>query len=86
MKIVGTVSAFAVLMASITALFYLIYFEPGSSSPLTKPDGATLIESRSTIPEHYPSLKEKSDMMAANEHKTLMYAIKTIHDPSKNAQ
>jgi len=33
-----------------------------------------------------PILEKKSDAMAATERKTLMYAIKTIHDPFNNAQ
>jgi hypothetical protein len=36
MRIFGTVSAFAVLLACIAALCYLIYLEPGSSSPQKK--------------------------------------------------
>ena len=52
---VGTVSAFAVLMAGITALFDLIYLEPGSFSPQKKPGVATGIETRSSISEQYPS-------------------------------
>jgi len=90
MRIVGIVSAFAVLMASITALFYLMYLEPGHFSPQEKPAIATVTEMRSSIPEQYPSvnttLEKKSDAMAASERKTLMYAIKTIHDPFNNAQ
>ena len=172
MRIVGTVAAFAVLMAAITAL--LMYLEPGSSSPQKRPGIATVIEMRSSIPEQYPSvndlcqndlggpnhsiyidnaikrtlrdpdsfkfisatlwsqdfasygprawicqaeyrsknasggyglpkevgiifdadgcrilnpiLEKKSDAMAVSERKTLMYAIKTIHDPFNNAQ
>jgi hypothetical protein len=33
-----------------------------------------------------PPLENKSDALAAGEHKTLMYAIKRIHDPYNNAQ
>ena len=33
-----------------------------------------------------PRLEKKSDTLAASEHKTLMYAIKRIHDPYNNAQ
>jgi hypothetical protein len=33
-----------------------------------------------------PPLEKKSDAVAAGEHKTLMYAIKRIHDPYNNAQ
>jgi hypothetical protein len=32
-----------------------------------------------------PRLEKKSDALAAGEHKTLMYAIKRIHDPYDNA-
>ena len=118
MRTVGSVSAFAVLMASITALCYLMYFEPGSSSSQKKPGVATVIETRSSIPEQYPSvndlrqndgvspnhsfpidsaikrtledpdpISEKEPIaMTASERKTLMYAIKTIHDPLNNTQ
>jgi hypothetical protein len=118
MRTVGSVSAFAVLMASITALCYLTYFEPGSSSSQTKPGVATVIETRSSIPEQYlsvndlrqndgvspnhsfpidgaikrtlgdpDSISEKEPVaMTASERKTLMYAIKTMHDPFNNAQ
>jgi hypothetical protein len=51
MKIVKTVSAFAVLMAGITALLYLTYFEPCSSSPQKRPGVATVIETQSSIPD-----------------------------------
>jgi hypothetical protein len=86
MRIIQTVSAFVVLMASITALFYLMYPGPRSSSPQKKPGVATVIGTRSSIPELYPILEKKSDSMAASERKTLMYAIKTIHDPLNKAQ
>jgi hypothetical protein len=33
-----------------------------------------------------PRLEKESDGLAASEHKTLMYAIKRIHDPYNNAQ
>jgi hypothetical protein len=85
MRIFGTVSAFAVLTACIAALCYLIYLEPGSSSPQKKPDVATAIEAPPSIPEQYPILEKKSDATAASEHKTLMYAVKTIHEPFNNA-
>jgi hypothetical protein len=161
------------LMGSITAFFYLVYLESGSSSPQKKPGVATVIETRSSIREQYPSvndlrqndavgqnhsfcidsaikrtlrdqdsfefisatlwtpdsiyapkawicqaeyrsknafggyglpeevgiifdadgcrvlspiLEKKSDAMAASERKTLMYAIKIIHDPFNNAR
>jgi hypothetical protein len=47
MRIVKTVSAFALLMAGITALLYFIYFELGSSSPQERPGVATVIETLS---------------------------------------
>jgi hypothetical protein len=88
MRSVKTVSAVAVLMAGITALLYLIYFEPGSSSPQKRPSVATVIETRSSIPDQYPSVNDlrQTDRMAASERKMMMYAIKTIHDPLNNAQ
>jgi hypothetical protein len=33
-----------------------------------------------------PILEKKADEMAASERQTLMYAIKTIHDPFSNTQ
>jgi hypothetical protein len=33
-----------------------------------------------------PPSEKKSDALAAGEHRTLMYAIKRIHDPCNNAQ
>jgi len=36
--------------------------------------------------DRVPILEKKSDILDANEHRTLMYAIKTIDDPFKNAQ
>ena len=93
MRIVGIVSACAILMASITALLYLTYLEPGSASPQKEPGIGTVIGTRSSAifdadgsPVLNPILEKKSDAMAASERKTLMYAIKTIHDPSTNAQ
>jgi hypothetical protein len=167
----------SVLMAviiSMTALFYLAYFEPGPFSRHKKQETATVIELPSSTPEQYPTanelrqddgeaqnhslcidsaikrtlrdpasynfisatlwtqdfagygpkawicqaeyrsrnpfggyglpeevdiifdaescrvlnptLKKKSDAMAANERKTLMYAIKRIHDPLNNTE
>ena len=92
MRIVGKVSACAILMASITTLLYLRYLEPGSSSPQKKPGVATVIGTRSSIIFDAdgrvlnPILEKTPDAMATSERKTLMYAIKTIHDPSNNAQ
>ena len=84
MRIVGSASVLTALTASITALFYLVYFEPGPSSRQRKQETSTVVETRSSIPEQYPS--PKSDAMAASERKTLMYTIKRIHDPFNDAQ
>ena len=174
MRIVRCASVLIAVTVSITTLFYLVYFEPGPSSRQKKQETATVIETRSIIPEQYPTandlrqddgvapnhslcidsaikrtlrdpdsyificatlwtrdfasygprawicqaeyrsrnafggydlpeeidiifdaegcrvlnppLEKKSDALAAGEHKTLMYAIKRIHDPYNNAQ
>ena len=174
MRIVGFASVLTAVTVSITTLFYLVYFEPGPSSRRKKQEPATVIETRSIIPEQYPTandlrqddgvapnhslcidsaikrtlgdpdsykfisatlwtqdfasygpkawicqveyrsrnafdgyglpeeveiifdaegcrvlnppLEKKYDALAAGEHKTLMYAIKRIHDPHNNAQ
>jgi hypothetical protein len=171
-RIVGCASGLTAVTVSMTALFYLVYFEPGPSSREKKQETATVIEARSGIPEQYPTandlrqddevapnhslwidsaikktlrdpdsykfisatlwtqdfasygpkawicqaeyrsrsafdglpeeidiifdaegcrvlnppLEKKSDALAAGEHRTLMYAIKRIHDPCNNAQ
>jgi hypothetical protein len=173
-RIVGCTSVLTAVTVSITTLFYLVYFERGPSSRQKEQGPATVIETRSFIPEQYPTandlrqyggvapnyslcidsaikrtlrdpdsykfisatlwtqdfasygpkawicqaeyrsrnafdgyglpeeadiifdaegcrvlnplLEKKSDALAADEHKTLMYAIKRIHDPYNNAQ
>jgi len=87
MRIVGTVSASVVLMAGITA--FVLYLERGSSSPQKNPGVVTVIGTRSSMnakDDRVPILEKKSDTLDANEHRTLMYAIKTIDDPFNNAQ
>jgi hypothetical protein len=174
MRIVACASVLSAVTVSITALFYLVYFGPGRSSREKERATATVIETRSIIPEQYPTandlrqddgvapnhslcidsaikrtlrdpdsykfisatlwtqdfasygpkawmcqaeyrsrkafdeyglpeqvdiifdaegcrvlnppLEKKSDALAAGEHRTLMYAIKRIHDPYNNAQ
>jgi hypothetical protein len=84
MRIVKTVSAFAVLMASLTALLYLIYFEPGSSSPQKRPGVATVIETQSSIPDQYPSVNDlrQNDAMGPHHAFCIDGAIKrTLRDP-----
>ncbi len=84
MRIVGRVSSFAVLTASLTALFYLVYFEPGPSSRQKKQDAANVIETRSSIPEQYPSANDlHQDMGFGSNHSFYIdSAIKrTLRDP-----
>jgi hypothetical protein len=83
-RIVGCASVLTAVTVSITTLFYLVYFEPGPSSRERKQETATVIKPRSGIPEQYPTAND--DALAAGEHKTLMYAVKRIHDPYHNAQ
>ena len=92
MRIVATVSASVVLMASITAL-YVLYLERGSSSSQKNPAVVTVIGTRSSMIFNAkddralnPILEKKSDAMSVSERKTLMCAIKTIHDPFNNVQ
>jgi hypothetical protein len=173
-RIVGYASVLTAVTVSITTLFYLVYFEPSPSSRQIKKETATVVETRSIIPEQYPTandlrqddgvapnhslcidsaikrtlrdadsykfisatlwtqdfasygpkawicqaeyrsrnafdgyglpeevaiifdaegcrvlnprLEKNFDALAASEHKTLMYAIKRIHDPYNNAQ
>jgi len=89
MRIVGTVSASVVLVAGITA--FVLYLERGSSSSQKNPGAVTVIGTRSSMifnanDDRVPILEKKSDTLDANEHRTLMYAIKTIDDPFGNAQ
>ncbi len=84
MRIVGIVSAFAVLIASITALFYVAYLEPGSSSPQKRTGVAIFIESRSSIPKQYPSVNDlrQNDEVGPNHSFWIDDAIKrTLRDP-----
>ena len=90
MRIVGTVSASVVLMASVTAL-YVLYLERASSSSQKNPGVVTVIGTRSSMifnanNDRGPILEKKSDTLDASERRTLMYAIKTIDDPFGNAQ
>jgi hypothetical protein len=100
-RIFASASALTVLTVSITAFSYLAYFEPGPLSRQKKQETAAVIEMRSSIAKQYPTaiifdaessrvlnptVEEKSDAMAASERKTLMYAIKRIHDPLNDAQ
>jgi hypothetical protein len=90
MRIVGTVSASVVLTAGVTAL-YVLCLERGSFSPQRNPGVDTVIGTRSSMifnakDDRVPILEKKSDTLDANEHRTLMYAIKTIDDPFSNAR
>ena len=91
MRIVGTVLASVVLMASIAAL-YVLYLERGSSSSQKNPGDVTVIETRSSMILNAnddrvlnPILEKKSATLDASERRTLMYAIKTIDDPFSSA-
>ena len=86
MSVAGRFSFLAVLMVSITALFYLVHFERRSSSRQEKQDAASAIQLRSSIPDSHPSANELRQDKVVSERKTLMYAIKTIHDPVNNGQ
>jgi hypothetical protein len=82
MRIVGPVSALAVLTTSMAALFYLVYFEAGSSPRQKKQDAATVIETRSSIPERYPSASDLRQDDGANHSFCIERAIKrTLRDP-----
>ena len=83
MRTVSSVSAFVVMMA-ITALCYLTYFEPGSSSSQKKPGVATVIETRTSIPEQYPFVNDlrQNDGVSPNHSFPIDSAIKrTLGDP-----
>jgi DNA-directed RNA polymerase len=43
---------------SITTLFYLVYIEPGPTSRQKRQEDATVIETRSSIPEQYPTAND----------------------------
>ena len=65
-------------MASLTALFCLVYFEPGPSSRQKKQDVANVVETRSSIPEQYPSANDlHQDMGFGSNH---FRQMSTDHD------
>ena|ERR1700688_3625138 len=83
MKIVGSASVFAVLMASITALFCWRYLEP-SSSPKKEPSAATVIGTRGSVAEQNPSVNDlrQNDDIGPNHSFCIDSAIKrTLREP-----
>jgi hypothetical protein len=82
MRNIATISAFAVLMPAIAA--FLVYLERGSSPPQKRPDIATAIEMRLSIPEQYPSGSDlrQNDWGGPNHSIDIDNAIKrTLRDP-----
>jgi hypothetical protein len=83
MRMFESVSIFAILMASMTALCYTAYLGPGSSSLQKKPGVATVIESRSSILQQYPSLNNLWQKDGLGPKHSLDSAIRrTLRDPN----
>ena len=82
MRIVGCASLLIAVTVGITTL--LVYFEPGPSSRQKKQGTATVIETRSIIPEQYPTANDlrQDDGVAPNHSLCIDSAIKrTLRDP-----
>jgi hypothetical protein len=57
-RIAGCASVLTAVTVSITTLFYLVYIEPGPTSRQKREEDATVIETRSSIPEQYPTAND----------------------------
>jgi hypothetical protein len=78
MRMVGIASVLCAVTVSITTLFYLVYIGPGRSSGEKERETATVIETRSIIPEQYPTANDlrQDDGVAPNHSLCIDSAIK----------
>src|ERR1700680_2795957 len=82
MRIVGTLLISAVMVAGLTALFYLTDLKSAAPSP--GESGATAVETRANIPERHPSGNDlrQNDWGRPNHSIYIDNAIKkTLRDP-----